>query len=302
MGLSLLVRCEWARAERFVGVLQEIGLEVRACCSTKAAAQQQHDGAIRRSGVTHGGFVWVRTAAVATEEDRGVDHCLETTVAALRLRSSFDRLFTALFPTRRVLPVEAVGANSGVKAIASSLAKLVIDSFADTPVPGNEQTRQVRLHVFDADTEQSDSQLYFSLGEALCAANNQPPIVLSPVSFSAVVVAVRCDGVVEWDVLTPEQYGAIKQHSQHGEVKPQGEDALQLEEQSTMLGQGGVGRKVCRAAHKLLDALQLLQRRHCSIDTRLSALDVGSSPGGWTEALLEYGCAKVVAIDPAGAT
>ena len=52
-------------------------------------------------------------------------------------------------------------------------------------------------------------------------------------------------------------------------------------------------------SHKLTDALQLLQQRARPIDLALPALDVGSAPGGWSEALLAHGCARVVAIDPA---
>eukprot|EP01047_Picozoa_sp_COSAG01_P025499 COSAG01_NODE_1613_length_9731_cov_11.760590_10_plen_109_part_00 len=47
------------------------------------------------------------------------------------------------------------------------------------------------------------------------------------------------------------------------------------------------------------DALQVLEAGGRSIDATLPALDVGAAPGGWTEALLGYGCARVTAVDPA---
>ena len=46
-------------------------------------------------------------------------------------------------------------------------------------------------------------------------------------------------------------------------------------------------------------ALQVLEADGRSIDATLPALDVGAAPGGWTEALLGYGCARVTAVDPA---
>jgi 23S rRNA C2498 (ribose-2'-O)-methylase RlmM len=53
------------------------------------------------------------------------------------------------------------------------------------------------------------------------------------------------------------------------------------------------------AAAAAQDALQVLEADGRSIDATLPALDVGAAPGGWTEALLGYGCARVTAVDPA---
>jgi hypothetical protein len=68
--------------------------------------------------------------------------------------------------------------------------------------------------------------------------------VLEPVSFGCVLVAVRCDGHVEWDVLTPAQYAQIKQSSQHGDDGAGAGAAAGATPQKK--------KRVCRAAHKLL--------------------------------------------------
>jgi 23S rRNA C2498 (ribose-2'-O)-methylase RlmM len=258
MGLSIVVRCEWSRADRFLELLlEETGLEVRSSSSRKQ---------VKRAGVTHGGFVWVRCA-----------ESLEAVVQSLRDRSSFDRFFTALFPTRHSLVLEPPEGCSA--ASAEDTAAALVGAFrAAFPSP----VREVRLHVIDTDSKEKDRELNGALGAALCANGEHE---LSPVSFEGVFVVVRCGGEVEWDFISPAQYALIKQNSQHGEAH---QDA-----------NTSIGKKVCRASHKLIGALELLAQRKRPIDFTLPALDVGSAPGGWTEALLDHGCAKVVAIDPA---
>ena len=98
MALSLMVKCEWGRSERFRALLEQQlgavgeGVSVRSCCATKAR------------GATHGGHVWVRIGAPAGPGP-GVDGAqqLASAVGALRAHSSFGRFFAAMFPTRRVL-------------------------------------------------------------------------------------------------------------------------------------------------------------------------------------------------------
>jgi hypothetical protein len=104
-GLSLMLRCEWGRAARFRALLVDsLGLQLRAQCSTRIR------DICGRSGATHGGFVWVRCTSKGGEGDADADDAddadvrLHTTVGRLLSFSSFGRFFTALFPTRHVLP------------------------------------------------------------------------------------------------------------------------------------------------------------------------------------------------------
>eukprot|EP01047_Picozoa_sp_COSAG01_P025500 COSAG01_NODE_1613_length_9731_cov_11.760590_11_plen_110_part_00 len=82
-------------------------------------------------------------------------------------------------------------------------------------------------------------------GELSCVCGGR---ALEPVSFGCVLVAVRCDGHVEWDVLTPAQYAQIKQSSQHGDDGA-GAGAIYAAG-ATPTPQKK--KRVCRAAHKLL--------------------------------------------------
>jgi 23S rRNA C2498 (ribose-2'-O)-methylase RlmM len=52
--------------------------------------------------------------------------------------------------------------------------------------------------------------------------------------------------------------------------------------------------KTCRAFYKLYEALH---RFNLPVEQGMKAVDVGASPGGWTECLVERGC-QVFSIDP----
>jgi len=127
----------------------------------------------------------------------------------------------------------------------------------------------LRLHVYDADRH-SNAEFLSELSSTLLEHGG---FELSPTGFHAVLVAVRIGGLLEWELLSPADYAMIK--------KCYSEDSA-----------------VCRAEHKLKDALEFLDNRGIVVDRAHPALDVGSSPGGWTEALLDHGFANVVAIDP----
>lgn len=63
---------------------------------------------------------------------------------------------------------------------------------------------------------------------------------------------------------------------------------------TAQLGDQGSKDEVCRAVHKLREAIQRF-----ALKPFKRVIDVGAAPGGWSQVCLEHGAALVVAVDPA---
>ena len=192
---------------------------------------------------------------------RPADGGLLSTVARLRQHPTFERTFTSAFPTT---------------AAAATLEDVAAGVLAHGALPGGASPR-LRLHAFDA--EGGDAELMETLSALIEGGGGR----LSPTEFDACAIVVRrrdAEGRLglRHGVLTAAEYEAVRALSP--EERSAGADVL------------------CRAAFKVLDALQLLADRGVPIDVSLPAIDVGASPGGWTQALLKHGFARVVSVDP----
>lgn len=135
---------------------------------------------------------------------------------------------------------------------------------------------KLRLHAFDCvDNPLVLSEL--SLLDEFGLTLVKHGAIMSPTEFSAVVVVVRTTvSTLGWAIISPADFAALKNGAAATSASA-----------------------LCRAQHKLVDALQFLEDRQIPVNTELPALDVGAAPGGWTEALLTWGFSKVMSVDPA---
>ena len=189
---------------------------------------------------------------------------MEMEIQKLHSMSSFCRFYTNLFPTRFKYKCE--------KNIDSNKIELFLKTLTNKLIIKKSNKIRIRLHVY---TNNNSTKPFLKQITNVINEKYKNHIELSPVNFDKVIVIVVLDDIFEYNIITSKFFNSIiKKHNN--------DDAL----------------LVCRAAYKLLDGFELLKHRCIHIDTNFSALDVGSSPGGWTEALLAYGMKNVIAIDP----
>jgi 23S rRNA C2498 (ribose-2'-O)-methylase RlmM len=189
---------------------------------------------------------------------------IEMQIQELHSISSFDRFCTSVFPIKFQYKCEKKKKDS-IHSFLKTLAGKLIDKNSSKKV-------KIRLHVYanDNSSKKMLKQLTNTINEKYA---NQ--IELSPVNFDKVVVFVSLfDDIFGYNIITSNFFNYIMKNDK-------GESL------------------VSRAAYKLLDGIELLKHRCIDVNTDLPALDVGSSPGGWTEALIAYGMKNVIAIDPA---
>lgn len=258
---TVIVRCDYVRTARFLGLF---------------AADSS--------------FTAIGSASIAGQRSRtkrgwcsAITHTLTTVDAARRMRDnhSFNRYFMAIYATDRN---------------ASSVADLAAAAWAAAAAAGG---GGVRVHVFDGDSEESTFQT------ELTAALGAVGATLSPTEYASVVVAVRMAGTLTWSLLDRLQFAQMRPTGSSEASATTTPTTTQTATTTTTAPKATATapptrktaappqpkqhppkKVVCRAAYKLLDVLQLLAARNIAVDTTLPALDVGASPGGWTEALL----------------
>ena len=266
---TVIVRCDYVRTARFLGLF--------AADSSFTATGSACAIAGQRSGTKRG---WCSA----------ITHTLTTVDAARKMRDnhSFNRCFMAIYATDRN---------------ASSVADLAAAAWAAAAAAAAAGGGGVRVHVFDGDSEESTFQT------ELIAALGAVGATLSPTEYESVVVAVRMGGTLTWGLLDRLQFAQMRptgtseasetttattvtttQTAAATTTAPKTTATTPPPTRKTAAPpqskQHPPKKVVCRAAYKLLDALQLLAARNIAVDTALPALDVGASPGGWTEALL----------------
>jgi len=109
------------------------------------------------------------------------------------------------------------------------------------------------------------------------------------------VPVVECAEMIEGAVASPTSYDLVASIVRSGDLYLSGLHEVTASARSPEPSSPSSDPVRCRAYFKLQEAMT---RSGLSLPPEARALDAGAAPGGWTEWLVDNGCAHVTAVDP----